>query len=166
MDESTPLVQELPNPAIAASNEVIPVEKREVADRVTVVETVYFNNHNDQPISYQSGFACELETKEEQPYIRHSKAGEEWQPLDMGWLNDKAGIVVVQNEEGKNPPVKLSDAEKESLAAKVLEVSSSKIDSFVLLLPPGESLRIRTLSQLSIRSRSGKTKFVVCAMPR
>ena len=62
---------------------LIPIEEKA---RLTVVESVYYQSPLTEPTLAESYFSRWLETGE-QPFVRQSKVGEQWQPLSSGaWM--------------------------------------------------------------------------------
>ncbi len=133
-------------------------------NRLTVIETVYHQTTTAEPDSIESRFEREL-ISDEQPYRRTTKVGEDWTPLDFGWI-EEVGMIVIQNNEGKGLTKIPTPEEKEELAAKVLEISADPSNSWIVR--PGESFRGEPAGKrtLCIRSRSGTTHFNVYAIPR
>lgn len=142
--------------------------------RLTVIETVYHQPLAEGAASAESHFARWLET-DEQPCIRRLKASEAWQALDGGWLSE-AGMLCLENTEGRFPQVQPTEEERRDAAAKVLEVGvvhffsneeSGQVVPFALI-PPGESARFQphTLSALRVRCRAGTAKYTASVFPK
>ena len=148
-----------------------PVQARPVAgpgSHLVVVESVYHQPADGQPIVAESRFSRRLRT-DEQPYVRWFKVTEEWQSLDHGWL-DAAGMLVLKNEEGTNPQTIPSAEERAEIAAKVAEIGLLANDTLVLLfalLQPGESLRFQPIGipALVVRCRKGEARCCLHLFP-
>lgn len=136
--------------------------------RITICEQAYYRLPEDNPILIDRRFVRFLKT-DEQLYVRKCSATEEREPLDFGWVKHP-GLIIILNK--ATPPRQTSPTEAEAklITEKVLQLSfsSSLIDNdHCLLIPPGESLRIETLSpgDLLIRSKVGKTKYTIYVFP-
>ncbi len=137
-----------------------------IKNRLTVVETVYHQTATGEPDSIASSFFRELDS-DEQPYRRKTKVGEEWTPLDLGWIKE-AGMLVICNDEGKGLTKIPTPEEKEELAKKVLllgfAIEGCHFGAFRIL--PGESFRGSPTTNLYLLSCYGVTRFTVYAIPR
>ena len=143
---------------------------RQIKDRLTVRETVYHHPFGHNPQAIETRFSHELETTE-QLYERHLQVTEEWQPLDCGWLKDKVGMLVIQNDEGHFLYVNPTDEEREAAANRTVEVAYKKPEqscSNCWLIPPGESMRARPshASELAIRCQSGVAEITLYLIPK
>ena len=141
-------------------------------DFLTVVETVYHRPFGQEPKSAEFRFSRELETNE-QVYERRLKVGEEWQPLDCGWLGDNVGMLSIHNHEGESLQVNPTDEEQESISKRIVElaydyVDMSEYDYGSWLVPPGESFRgyPRSPKELRIRCQSGTAWITLYLYPR
>ena len=67
--------------------------------RLTVVGSIYCQEPGEQPVSQELLFVRELASAE-QPWQRRTRIGEDWQPLETGWIDDP-GMVVLANDEGR-----------------------------------------------------------------
>jgi hypothetical protein len=131
---------------------------------LTVVETVYHHHPSLTPLTTDNRFTRHIST-DEQPYSRFVVVGEEWQPIDYGWLKDKPiGMMVIEN----CPPQLMTHPtleEKRVLDAAVIEVG---LPPFAQVLP-GESCRFHphesVLNNLRIRCRQGNTRCRVTLIP-
>lgn len=134
--------------------------------RITVVEQVYHQVSGDQPHLVESKFSRELES-DEQPYERHLKVGEEPELLDCGWVK-KASQLLIINEEGRFLQTQPTEAEREELQLKVLEVYFGKLSIDSWIVPPGESMRAcpSSLVGVYLRSRSGILRLTLHALPK
>jgi hypothetical protein len=94
------------------------------ADRCTANINVYHEQHKLQPTHATAAFSSMLSQGGEAAYTRRVQVGEEWLPLDCGWLRDDAGAVLLTNqtrEDGDRVP---TDAQREAVDAAVVEVCS------------------------------------------
>ena len=147
---------------------------RQIKDRLTVRETVYHHPFGHNPQAIETRFSHELENTE-QLYERHLQVTEEWQPLDCGWLKDKAGMLIIQNDEGQFLYVNPTDEEREATAKKTVEIGYGHhkhdfgtIGNHCWLIPPGESMRARPshVSNLAIRCQSGVAEITLYLIPK
>ncbi len=147
--------------------------------RITVVETVYHRpDPHSQASAVQSNFIRKLLTDEQAWGPRSFKVKETWEPLDLGWLKDAGvGMLVLRNEEGTHPQRNPTPEEKAAIEASVVEVGvslqsylswSSEVVVPILLLPPGESLRITPTDPrlLMLRTQTGVARCVLTLFPR
>ena len=86
--------------------------------RVTILETLYYQEPRDEPIDLSS-MPCEIETKDEQPYIRKIIVGEEKKAIDFGWV-EEPGMIKINNHS---------------------QVATIKLPELNMLIPPGCSTR-------------------------
>lgn len=127
--------------------------------RITVVETVSFQEPGEQPISSRQSFVAYCEGSDA-AYVRpHMMIGEEWTPLDTGWIKDP-GMVLVVNLEGHFTQVIPTQAERDEAELRVLEVGK------FACVPPREDLRIRPTKPMFLRSRHGQIKIAVTVYPK
>lgn len=150
----------------------------EQKDRLVVVESVYHQPVGKEAKLIASRFSREL-SSDEQPYQRELKASERWEPLDNGWI-DKAGMLVIRNNEGQFLQTQPTEEERQEVAERVLEICCEDRDALsvdndfpISLFPqwwilPGESMRAcpADLGSIYIRCRSGTAQFTLDLLPR
>lgn len=164
----------------------ITVSRKKVpTNRIIVVEMVYHQSTEEQPTAIETRFARWLDS-EEQPFIRRSKVGEEWQPLDTGWI-DTAGLILISNVEGTTTiQQQPSQQEQDSLTSRVLEIGlitpepvksnrtmySPHQGPSTLIVPfaeiiPGETIRFSpvNLDRMRIRCRNGFGRYSIHVLP-
>ena len=139
----------------------------DLKDRITVREMIYHQQAGEQPTGTETKFSHELESHE-QPYQRRLSVGEDWIPLDHGWI-EEASLLSIFNEEGKFLQVNPTDEERAEAAKKVLQVSPTinvVVNPWIIL--PGQSMRGCPLSirSMFVRSQSGVISFSVHIFPR
>lgn len=142
-------------------------------DRLTVVEHVYHESIADgrKPFEWTHRFSRPLATRD-QVYERGPQSvGEEWEPLDCGWLADNAGMLMIENREGQNLQYIPSAEEQAEIDSRVLELGCRTRSDYPLeplwLIPPKETNRgmPATTEGLMIRCQNGRARFVVCVIP-
>ena len=161
--ETTPAIEV---DAQEAPDEVEPVD----IHRLTVVEQVYHQIAGEQPTSVNSQFSRVL-ASDEQPYVRRCKATEDWQPIDIGWVED-VGMLVIVNNEGTFRHRIPTDEQRAEVAKRVLDVGVETATGICRILrvwkiPPGESGRGQPIypKQLRIRSQYGTVLFTIYVFP-
>jgi len=114
--------------------------------RITVVENIYHQTSEGEPFQIECGFTRKTEVIE-QPYVRWLTATEEWQLLDMGWMKDVTGMLIIVNQDDQN----------------TLELGHQP-----WFIPPGESFRGTTQlgNDVPIRSSVGKIRFTLYCLPK
>lgn len=134
--------------------------------RLVVVESVYFQQAAEDPITMGSSFSRQLDSTE-QPYRRIFQVGEEWQRLDSGWLAG-ASLLMIHNQ--KNPwSANPTEEQLREARAKVLEIGYV-IDGGARprwQVFPGESLRGCPvgLEHIWLRCLKGSTRVVLNLIP-
>lgn len=139
-----------------------------VGPSIVVIQTAYFLRPGREIVATDARW--ESRAADEQPYTRDLTLGETWTPLDLGWLNGKAGWVDIANQEGRRWERGPTDDERAAVARKVIEVSSTPL---VDNLPewevaPGRSHAGAPVRPLFVRCRpgGGSVRVVVTAFPR
>ena len=132
-------------------------------DTLTVVETVYHQPAGEEPTAVSVQFVRPLETQE-QPYVRKIKVGEQWQPLDLGWV-EQPGMILLVNDEGKFTQVNPTDEERAEAESKVIAVGN---DSGSWLVYPGSCFRgeAAPFSDVAVRCKSGVARATIHVYPR
>ena len=140
--------------------------QKKIADRVTVVETIYHQVQGEQPTTIESRYSRNLKT-DEQLYQRRFTVTEDWVLLDLGWAGNNISLLHISNEEGKFPHKIPTPEEIEEVARRVIEVSYAPTSGMGWSIPPGESIRgIPTrVESLFLRCVCGKAKCVLTLVP-
>ena len=144
----------------------IPMAATSVKDRLNVVFNASHEHFGDQPFGINLIFSKFLESNE-QVYTRRVEATEEWQPIDMGWMEDVgASMVVIENLEGKGLVVNPTKKQQEDINSRVLEVSYNQNSKESDEVPPtGFCVRFPS-SPLYIRCRGGTAWYRVTCIPK
>ena len=132
--------------------------------RLTVVETLYYQQPGIDPIQIDAGFSYFVQ-ENEQLFQRTTFAGEDWSESSTGWL-DKAHTVLIKNvhelRSARNPT---AEEKAESLGHWIeVRLEDSK---YIFSIAPKESMRFRIndLKSLRIRSAKGQTRFLYILSP-
>lgn len=130
------------------------IEKAIPEDRIVVVENVYHQTEETNPVMVESRFSKKINSQE-QPYTRIMKVGPPLVPVDLGWLKDAPlSMLLLQNASPKG--------EKGS----TVEVCGrTPVADYIL--PPGESLRVQPVEGFAplLRCPEGQAKVIVTAYP-
>jgi hypothetical protein len=143
-----------PQPALAAS------------DRLTMKVMVYHERYDEDPypIDPLSGASWMLEFQE-QPYSREMVVGEEWTPIDLHWLKDKAGLLVFQIR-GQRFHIQPTEEEREKLEKQVLHVSYGDDPGFIVRRGLPFPFMPVEPDKVVMRSAFGKIRVRVTVFPR
>jgi len=139
----------------------------DIKNRVTVVEQVYHQIVGQEPVPFESRYSYELQS-DEQAYHRSCKAAEQFEAIDLGWLTNQEGMLVIRNEEGRNLTKKLSPEEQAELAQKQLLLGLPAVPDSCWVIAPGETIKGTPVSvqKLSIRATKGVVRFSLLILPR
>lgn len=142
---------------------------RQLKGQIVVVETAYHQPINDQAKVVDNSYSCKIDSTE-QPYgPRRVAVGEEWVPLDIGWIAE-AGLMLLRNEEGRFTQKIPTEEERGEANAKVLELGFKvgEVITPISPIPPRQSIRSIPfdLKNLYIRSRKGQAKYTITLFPR
>ena len=116
--------------------------------RMTVVETVVWSPEDGQPQHFEPSFSSWL-TTDDDPFGPHRlKVGQEWQPLDCGWLKDNCGQLIIRNDEGRNLTVNPTADERKATSGKIIEVAAEHNSLLIViaLIRPGQSMRAEPMA--------------------
>lgn len=137
--------------------------------QLVILQTVYHQSPGKDAVGSESRIARTL-VSDEQPYVRHTRIGDSWTPLNTDWIPDP-GLVVIENR-GTQFRVNPTDAEKAEAARKVLLVAIRGHDGLepipFAVVAPGESLSIspQGIRGWRLRCASGSVPVTVSAYPR
>lgn len=134
-----------------------------IKDRISVVEAIYHQSPDEQPMSVESRFEIELASSGEQPYIRtRQKVGGNWSLVETGWAHNPV-MIVIKNEEGRYT-VNPTDEERQNVESRVLHVGIGD-EVHMLTIGPRESLRLPIAggSKVYIRCANYEARYTVYA---
>lgn len=138
---------------------------------LTVVEKIYFQPIVEQPVYAEGGFSRRLfdpELEDIQVYSRKSAIGEEFKPLDCGWIEpDRIGMFLLVNREGDFSTLpRIPEKEfMENTLKRVIELYVG--DEPLAIIPPTESVRFIPIdfTKLKMRCRHEQAKFAIHVFP-
>jgi len=140
--------------------------QKKIADRVTVVETIYHQVQGEQPTTIDSRYSRNLETNE-QLYQRRFTVAEDWTLIDLGWAGKNVSLLHISNEEGRFPHNIPTLEELEEAAKRIIEVSYVPTSGMGWSIPPRESMRglPTKVESLFLRCACGKAKCILTLVP-
>jgi hypothetical protein len=127
---------------------------------LTVVDQLYFQQENGQPIDVPIRFSKLMRT-DEQPYIRRIKVDVR-RDVDTGWV-ERVAMVCIVNEEGRGMQRRPTSEEQADIDGRIVDVWVG--GSPVLYIPPGEGVKLRPIGELSMRCRNGTARCTVTVIP-
>lgn len=133
--------------------------------RITVIETIYFQSPDSQPIGTEDRTLITLDT-DEQPYIRNLTIGPEWKRLDAGWL-ETASLIHLRNNEGTYLDKHPTEEERAEMNGRIVEIAGDQTPPFALVRP-GRSIRMEPycLDSTFLRCCSGSAKCTLTIFPK
>lgn len=136
--------------------------------RIGVVSLLYHQQPGVDPISIDSRFSRWLESTE-QPYLRKITIKEEWTPLDLGWIGDKVGMLLIKNEEG-HFQIQPTEEQRQEVMARIVELAVESAAGIIVLwglVRPLESIQFEpsNAQYLRLRCRKGQAKITLAVMP-
>ena len=137
-----------------------PVKDR---DRLTARLDVYYEQADSGPTQISCSYVTTLPKSEEQVYIRKITVEEEWEPLDLGWV-ENVGTILLENRKKifQNVP---TPEEMESEEKKVIFIRNKK-ETIGWAIPAGGFFMAATRGEeIEVRCLSGSTKAVVNVFP-
>lgn len=135
--------------------------------RLTVVEQVYHQQGDMPPVAFEGRWSGPLESDESTYQRPGAKVAGDWIPLDLGWLGDQAGSVIIENITGRYLKTIPTEEEKAELASKTIQVAIKGQKPFTFV-PPGQHLRINLFAENEyfVCCPAGPAEFNIFAIPR
>lgn len=115
----------------------------ELISRMTVNDSVYFQDASGQPVSVGEPFAVAI-TKDEQPWIRKFKAGSDWTLLDIGWI-EESSCMVLANDEGKRLQTIPTKEQWADIQSRIIQVAILPEKQLAVAIPKEEKKGKRTM---------------------
>jgi hypothetical protein len=136
--------------------------------RITIVQMIYHQLPDSNPVTMDQRFTRTLETLEQQ-YVRHTtiSQGPNWTDLDTGWFKNECSHLILKNNEGRNWSKIPTQSQKDEVASRILDISFDGINA-VLEVRPGEATSFFPidLSKIKLRSRNGNAKISIIVLPK
>lgn len=136
-------------------------------DRITANLQFYFEQIGEEPVGFESRFSGVVPHTDEEPWQRKFKAGPEWEPLKLGYLEgENVGVVIIENRAGMGLQTKPTEEERESIQKQVMRVAYDA-SSPGFLIRPGRFMFVEPAdaAKLIIRSEHGTTKGRLLVVP-
>lgn len=140
-----------------------------MANRTTVNLNVY-HEQTGEPIfgvSKSFHFSCE---SQEQAYQRRITVSETPVALNLGWIVNSPGLLVIENREGTLAKTIPTEQERETLANQsvILQFCSSDQRTHGIEIPAGQSFAVRPSldAPLSVYCVKGTAAILVTALAR
>lgn len=147
----------------------IPATVQDGKDRVTLRLELYYQHEGDDPAEVRVVAHRIQEKTENEVWKRRVVVHEDWQPIDLGWFREypsTAGILIIENLEGKATFKNPTPEEKAAAEAKVVEVSLGLRQNPLLVLPRWpQYLLVKDLATIEVRSPAGKARIRITILP-
>lgn len=161
-------IPDIPFPQPVDRLTVLP-KRQSPKTRITIVNSAYFQPVDGDPKLFDRKWSQALTTDEE-PYQRKMKVGEEWQPLESGWLNGEASLLVIQNLKPRFDH-NLSEAELKEVEEKAVELGSAlytdqKSVQVFSTVSVGRDVQIEPIGRLMIRCAKGEAQVQYTFYPK
>lgn len=115
----------------------------ELTSRMTINDSVYFQDASGQPISVGEPFAVAI-TKDEQPWVRKFKAVADWTLLDIGWI-EESSCMVLANDEGKRLQTIPTADQWADIQSRIVQVAILSEKQLAAAMPKQEDKKKRTM---------------------
>lgn len=133
--------------------------------RIVVVENVYHQSPGSDPVGVDTS-SSRFCNSDEQPFLRRTRIGDEWMPLETGWVSEPF-LIAIRNDAAAfrvNP----SSAEREEAGRRVIEVAvvtENGLGAPFTLIHPGDSVRLYPLdgAKYYLRSQLGYAQVTINA---
>lgn len=137
--------------------------------RITIVESVNFQSEDGPPLTVLTQ-AQRLVESDEQPFQKIQKVSEDWKALNTKLFlqlmnNCKIGMLSIRYDKPAQEQVLPTSEQKKLDNARLVKV---RLDTVVLSLLPGESLRIcpEELPSIDLCCSEGEAKATITLFPR
>jgi len=147
-----------------------------MSGRLTITEQiVHYSDETQQPTEFSPPHLVRALKSDAQPYgPRHLVIGEEWQPLEVGWLKDvELGMLVIINREGVGLPVQPTAEEREEIRGRVIQIAIEPLAAgaytIFTQIKPGRSVRFdiwpANIRRYVLRCVKGSAKCTLMLYP-
>lgn len=123
--------------------------------RLTVVGSVYYLS-DEESSEVTARFTREIKSSE-QVYPRRLQVGNEWEPLDIGWL-DSCGMLCIENRAPKIPN-QLQKLKRDD--PHLVELSYTQDSQQSFLIPPQETYFLLPSNATGLFIRSNESATVM-----
>lgn len=141
-------------------------------DRLTAQLAIHHEHCGEPPVQVQAHFSIPLKTVA-QPYQRRMRVDVDacFVEVDLGWLKDNVGYIIIENRAGAPALVNPTDEERERITRQILTLyhkGQDGIQTSIFEIPPrGMFVGIpRWPDRLFLRSEEGLINATVTIMPR
>lgn len=147
---------------------------KDIPNRLTVVDHVYYRQTGQPIYHHESKYTVDLCNKEHPVYEQRMRAGEEWKPLNVNWMDfdgnpiTECSLLIIRNEEGRFPHKIPSDQERQEAQEKVLEVTVGALTDPIWVVAPNTDARSQhccAFDKTFIRCRKGTALFTLILIP-
>lgn len=135
--------------------------------RLVVVESVCHQLSGQEPTAESPRFSVELGSAQ-LPFKKVVIVGDEWQRIDVGWIEGEASQVLVVNEEGRFLQGRPTPEQQERIDLRLVDVSLSVgIGEGIMVVPPSQHARFRPkeLRKVAFRCPTGRARCTVIVFP-
>lgn len=135
--------------------------------RIVVVENVYHQSPGRDPVGVDTSSSRFCDS-DEQPFLRHTRIGDDWTPLETGWVADPY-LVCIRNDAivyRVNPTAQeLTEADNRVIEVAVMWKDGPPDYFPFTLIRPGDSIRVYPTedARYFLRSRFGFTQVTINA---
>lgn len=138
--------------------------------RVTEVAQIYFEQPGEEPVGFDFRVSREVPKVSEEPFSRRIEIGESWSAPDFGWLNESAGVLIIESQAGKNLATNPTAEEKAEIGRQIIEIGVIAPDETVVaaaLVHPGgfQVLEPPDAGAVRVRCQHGTTKARLAVLP-
>lgn len=134
-------------------------------DRLTMTFQAHHESFGEEPSSIHWAFADLLESKE-QPYRRRLDVGEEGVDVELGWLKDNHGLMIIINKAGSTQQVNPTEEERQQYKKQELLVMQDNDGKPWIVRPGRLHVGEPSSSQLRLQSLHGTIPVTLIVFPR
>lgn len=138
-------------------------------DRIGSTGSIYHQNPGRDALRLELCLKKRNITSGEQPYQRRLTITEDVKPLDLNWLTDVGvSIVVIANEEGKNPQVIPSPEEIEDIAKRKVLLFTCEESNNPIEIWPGDTQFVSVMdpARMQVCCEHGSARCTITLFPK
>lgn len=136
----------------------------DLPDRMTIVLNIY-HQHPGEDANHVSNVESRLLNNACEIYSRRIEVMPEWKTIDLGWVGNMAGMIVIQNIEDKDLTKLPSPEEKELIQSKTILLSYDRVKSFEIKVGSCHYCTPTHLEDLFISCPTGKALARITVIP-